>query len=279
MAYSRWFAGLASRLYLLAVVVASFSGLVSASPTTCQPTRAQGLYTNASDFLTFVQTPPHSSIWKLKLGQGRYTGDFPDCISFNGTRVQRLNATGTVYLDAAKGSGDIAIEWYSRAMSPEEGKTYSGHFKATSSNFQSDPPADHYVPFQRNGISQAFLQHGCSAQGETAFPLLRSHVSTWGYVDIYNNGQLIYPHLWLHTMYTQRCRDFATNAIFADATHTRPYSPARCWEGDVSTTEKEFHFIAARWCESRDKHAVHPVTDVNIIFSFTDIKDLSPSPQ
>jgi hypothetical protein len=196
--------------------------------------------------------------------------------------VQRVGARGFVALDTRIGwSSTVHIEWEQKNFSPEKGKSFSGSFRAESTDFDSEPRGGHYVPFQRKkGVSAGIIQHGCTNQGEPSFPLMKSEVSTWGHVNIFNNGTLVYENLWLHTMYTNRARDLDTNAIWADKAHTRSYSPKRCWEGDVDDDQKEFHFIAARWCHAAPNSPpqVHPTTDVNIVFSFTTITDVSGPP-
>jgi hypothetical protein len=243
----------------------------------CVKTHAQGEYINSTSYLTVAPTtPPHSRLWNLKLTEGRFTGNYPDPLSLNGTGIVRVNATGSVLVDAATGQGDISIEWQQTNFSPERGVSLSGHFSAKSRDFDSSPRGHHYVPFQQgNGVAESIVQHGCSGQGERGFPQLKSKLSTWGHVDIFHDGKILYENIWLHTMYTNRCRDYDTNAMFADATHTSIYDPAKCWQGDVDDSKSEFIFVAARWCQSDPKHKkVHPQTDVDIVFSFTGIEDL-----
>ncbi len=53
----------------------------------------------------------------------RYTGDFPDCISFNGSRVQLLNASGDVILNTQAKTGKIHVWFDAKNLQPEEGNT------------------------------------------------------------------------------------------------------------------------------------------------------------
>ncbi len=82
-----------------------------------------------------------------------------------------------------------------------------------------------------SGIASSLVEHGCTGQGEPSYPQLKGKLVTWGHADLYLNDTLLYENLWLHTMYTNRMRDEATNAIWANANHTQIYNPLQCWQG------------------------------------------------
>jgi len=239
---------------------------------TCIATEAQGTYTNITDYLTW-NAPDHGDVWHLQLSNGRYTGDFPDPLSFNGTRVLLLNATGTVNIDAKAKTGSIHVTFFATNLQPYEGAQLTGKFDIFSTDFNSTP-ADDYVPFMQDGIATSLVEHGCTGQGEPGYPQLKAKFATWGHCDVYLNGTLLFPNLWLHTMYTNRMRDAVTNAIWADSAHTQVYNPLQCWQGDVVDDLPEYQFIVARWCYCADCQ-VHKPTDLNVIFSFTGVEEVS----
>ena len=124
------------------------------------------------------------------------------------------------------------------------------------------------------GVATSLIEHGCTGQGEPGYPQLKGRLATWGHCDVYLNGSLLYADLWLHTMYSNHLRDADTHAIYADATHTAIYSAAECWQGNVQDDLPEFQFIVARWCFC-PACIVHKPTDLNIIFSFASVEDVS----
>ena len=63
------------------------------APSTCVRTSPGAAYYNSSRFLTF-EAPRHSPVYHLKLADGRFTGDYPDALSWNGTRVKEVGAVG-----------------------------------------------------------------------------------------------------------------------------------------------------------------------------------------
>lgn len=104
---------LSALLLLVPYALARASPIAAtATPTSpvCNATQAQGTYTNITDYLTW-NAPPHSSLWHLLLGEGSYTGDFPDPISYNGSRVRPLNASGEVLIDSKKKNGKMHV-WF-----------------------------------------------------------------------------------------------------------------------------------------------------------------------
>lgn len=124
-------------------------------------------YTNTKQFLTFV-APRHSSRYDLLLSSGRYGGDYPDCISLNGTRVKELGAIGSVHVDPDSGTGYVEVSFNGTLAPESERGAMSGEWKIRPAGFIPT------VPFTRNGISQNIIQHGCSQQGEPGFPQLKS---------------------------------------------------------------------------------------------------------
>lgn len=240
--------------------------------TKCVATWPQALYTNESNYLTWQDAAEHHPQYSLELTNGVYGGDFPDCISFNGSRAKRLSdSRGSVFYDTDAKQGNIFVRFWADNLQPEEGKFYTGWFEFASVDFQSSPP-NAYVPFQQHGIARNLVQHGCTGQGEPSFPQLKARVASWGHANVFLNGSMLYEGLWLHTMFATRFRDRATHAVYADAEHTRIYSPSRCWEdGGVSNStavnDMALAFVACRWCEN--PHAqVHPQTDVNFVLDF-----------
>ena len=235
-------------------------------------------YTPDASFLTYNDpTNPHGSTYDLRLSDGRYGGDYPDCISLDGSGVKELGATGRVQLDAFKGQGSIEIQ-FEGSIAPEApldpeapAAFHSGNWSIVSNGVWLPG-----VPFQRNGISENFIQHGCTGQGEPGFPMLKAKFSTWGGCDVYLNGSILYENVWLHTMYTNRMRAKGSNAIWADAAQTEVYSPEECWKGaGVDDDLFEFSAIVSRWCSASSEGKVHQITDLDIVLSFTGIEDVS----
>jgi len=243
-----------------------------ARPNTCNVTQPQELYTLNPAYLTWTDPLAHAPQYNVQLSNGVWSGDWPDAISFNGTRASRLsNSGGTAVLDASSKTGSYVIEFDADNMQPQEGVFLTGRVRIESTDFQSTP-ADDYTPFMQGGLATQILQHGCTVQGEPSFPQLQSRLSSWGHCNVYLNDELFYENLWLHTMLSNPFRDPDSLAIYADSTHTTAYSPHRCWEGDMDPTVVDVNdmtltVIAARWCWDPNAQ-VHPQTDVNFVIGF-----------
>ena len=253
-------------LHFLAVLLIEFL-LVDAS---CIPTWPQASYTNRTDYLTWVDPIGHAPRYRFAISDARYGGDNPDCLSFNGTRVRRLrNTTGFVDLDAATDTGSIKASFLVQNLSPEQGVVWNGLMTVESTDFLPEPTG-FYNPFMQGGIAVNILQHGCTEQGETGFPELRSRLSTWGHGNVYLDGTAIYENVWFHSMLSPQLRDNVTNAIYADAKKISPYSPSACWNGltssDWHTDSMSFILVISRWCAHPGK--VHPQSDMDIVLDF-----------
>ena len=230
--------------------------------------------------MTF-SAPPHSPVYDLSLSSGRWAGDYPDCISWDGTGNKNVNATGRVHLDSEDPLSNPIIEiTFDGEIAPESpldpsspATLYSGRW-TIKSNGTFYSVADTGVPFMRSGVSTNFIQHGASSQGEPGFPQLKSFFSTWGGADVYLDGEMMYEGLWMHCMYSNRLREKDSNVIWADEEHTEVFSPKEPWRsGGVDDGAIEFTVVVARWCESTNSKQVHAVSDLNFVLSFTGVED------
>ncbi|CAF3304746.1 unnamed protein product [Rotaria sp. Silwood2] len=237
----------------------------------CQVTQPQETYTNSTAYLTFVDPINHSPEYKLQLSNGIYSGDFPDALSFNGTRVQRLpSSSGYVNVNSKTKQGKFYLKFWSNNLQPEENVSYIGWIEIMSTDFDATPSGA-YVPFMAYGISSNVVQHGCTRQGEPSFPKLLSRISTWGHANVLLNGTIIYQNIWMHTMLTNRYRNNITFAMYANSEHTEVYNPTRCWKGDVSNDTSvngmTMDIIVARWCYNKNDH-IPKNADVNFVLQF-----------
>jgi len=73
--------------------------------------------------------------------------------------------------------------------------------------------------------------HGDTAPGPPVMPKVRTFLGSWGPVDVYIGGELVYQGLDWHIMLTERSRDLTTNAIYADADRKSFYSPVEPTKG------------------------------------------------
>jgi hypothetical protein len=237
----------------------------------CQITQPQETYTNSTAYLTFVDPLNHSPEYKLHLSNGIYAGDFPDALSFNGTRVQRFSSSsGYVNVNSKTKQGNYYVKFWSNNLQPEENVSYTGWIEITSTDFDATPSGA-YVPFMASGVSPNVVQHGCTRQGEPSFPKLLSRISTWGHANVVLNGTIIYENIWMHTMLVNRYRGNTTYAMYADSKHNETYSPDRCWKGDasndISVNGMIMDIIVARWCYNKNDH-IPKNADVNFVLQF-----------
>jgi hypothetical protein len=75
-------------------------------------------------------------------------------------------------------------------------------------------------------------------------PRLRSYLASWGEVDIYVNGEVVYEDLVGHTMLTEGARDRRTNAIY-DRSGEDFYNPRSPRDSSITNSHtRAMHFVA-----------------------------------
>jgi hypothetical protein len=233
----------------------------------------------------------------ISLSKGVLASKYPNPFCADGSCAQNLDqAGGYAYLDTSTGIGKIDVEFDAEGMdlgSMAYDKNVTGRFRIVSTDFNGWN--QQYVPFMRhsaNGqlrnsggaISGNIMQHGCSDQGEPAFPLLKSRISTWGHGDVYKDGKLFYKNVWMHSMYSNRYRSPTDNAVrtrvlntttgLYAASATGVYNGARdCRAGHVEDGQMQFSLVVARWCHDPNPHKAHPATDMDMLVAFNGIEE------
>lgn len=285
-------------------------------PEKCFSTNPQAAYVDRTEPLSFT-TPQfgdptsvnYPAAFNLTFDQGLLAGRYPNPLCWNGTigmgedpDQNCINSikevSGFAYLDTTDGSGKVDVSMNVHDLDMGElpyDKISSGRMRIVSTDFNAwtVEGKQTYQPFMRRtvdgrqrdfggGVAGNILQHGCTAQGEPAFPRLNSRVSTWGHGDIYLDGVIKYKNLWMHMMYTNRYRDGTTNKIYANKTVDKVYDIHVCKESETANTEMEFSVIFARWCADSstfptriangtivDQPKIHAASNLDFLFTFT----------
>lgn len=210
----------------------------------------------------------HGPIWNLKATDGRLIGGYGDNFNYDGSKVVAISGEAEVLLDVDKDTG-IATATFTGTINPEKDKTYTGEIKLVYNKFVGT------APFHEGGVADFVYVHGDSGQGAPVMPKIRTFLGTWGPVEMYINGELVYPNLDGHVMLTERSRDLATNAIYANAERTAFYSPMEPSKGYIAAPDEwELHFVAHSTVEDPNNFPPHSVW---IHLNFATVQEL-PAP-
>ncbi len=209
----------------------------------------------------------HDPVWYVKGTDGLLIGGYGDNFSYDGSKVVPIGGEAEVLVDVDKDTG-TASATFNGTINPEKDKTYTGEIKLVYTEFVG------MLPFQEGGVADFVYVHGDTGQGPPVMPKLRTSLGSWGLVDLYVDGELVYQGLDGHVMLTERSRDTTTYAIYADAERSAFYSPMEPSKGYiVAPDEWELHFTAHSEAEDPDNF---PPNTVWIHLNFTTVEEMAP---
>ncbi len=218
------------------------------------------------DYLAFEGQ--HDPVWSLKASDGLLIGGYGDNFSYDGSRVVAIGGEAEVLVDVDLDTC-TASATFTGTINPEKDKTYGGEIKLVYNQFMG------MMPFQEGGVADFVYVHGDTGQGPPVMPKLRTFLGSWGLVDVYVNGELVYQGLDGHVMLTARSRDLTTYAIYANADRTAFYSPMDPSKGYiVAPDEWELHFTAHSDVEDANNFPPHTVW---IHLNFGTVEELPPA--
>jgi hypothetical protein len=179
----------------------------------------------------------HKNSWKLEASEGLLIGGYGDNFVYNGEAVVPIGGKATVDVDAKKDTGRMVVE-FNGSINPEMGMTYSGEIKLVYEQFDTGSE------FWEGGIADFVYLHGDTKQEAPVMPKVESYLSSWGPVDVFVDGELIYDDLVGHMMYTEGSRDSETYAIFNND-KSGFYSPKDPANSSIAHPDsREIHFVA-----------------------------------
>ena len=187
------------------------------------------------DYMTFLGS--HKNSWKLEATEGLLIGGYGDNFVYNGGAVVPIGGKATVDVDAKKDTGRMEVV-FNGTINPEQGKTYTGEIKLVYAEF------DEGSAFWEGGIADYVYLHGDTGQEAPVMPKVKTYLSSWGPVDVFVDGELIYDDLVGHMMYTEGSRDSKTYALY-NSNRSGFYSPMNPGDSSIAHPGKrEIHFVA-----------------------------------
>jgi hypothetical protein len=205
----------------------------------------------------------HRPVWRLQGGNPFLIGGYGDNFSHDGSSVTPLIGKAKVVLDAEKNTGTARFTVFG-TVNPEKGKTYTGeitlHYRVGSGG-----PA-----FQEGGVADFVYLHGDTGQDAPVMPKIRTFLGSWGSADVFINGELVYPNLMAHIMYTERGRDPVTQTVHKGDGKSI-YDPKTPADGSVvDPNGRELHFVAHNMKEDKGNFPPHKVW---IHLNFESVRD------
>lgn len=239
-------------------------------------------YTDRADWLR-GSFEPHNPRYVLRARGGLLVSTYATSGPVrNGTEVERINEALTsagvaadVDLDSSTGQGRFRVQLEGTVSNSADGP-HTGRWVVESIPGSFQGVAATGKAFTTNGITSNILMHGCTRQGEAAYPEINVQVSTWGHCNVLLDGAPFAREVWCHLMFHERTRDPDTLHVWGDRDHTSLYSPMHCEGGDPDPTAMELSIIVARYCESTVEK-LHPSSDMDMVFSFLETEDISPA--
>ena len=142
--------------------------------------------------------------WTLKAQNALIIGGYADNFDYSGENVRPLIGTATVavdsYLDTGVVVADVKTTPESGPIRFSKNEALTGDIRVVLTDFSGD------APYMEGGIAEYVWLHGDTGQGAPVMPRQFTFLAGWGRVDIYVNGELRYPGLEGHFMYTEQAR-------------------------------------------------------------------------
>lgn len=179
----------------------------------------------------------HSAQWNVVASDGLLIGGYGDNFVYDGEDITPVGGVGIVDVNARRNTGRMTATFYG-TIEPERGESYTGEIRLVYDNFSGGPA------FMEGGITDFVYLHGATGQEAPVMPRLRSYLASWGDVDIYVDGEMIYEDLVGHTMLTEGARDRRTYAIY-DSSGEGFYSPRNASDSSIANPNtRAMHFVA-----------------------------------
>jgi hypothetical protein len=179
----------------------------------------------------------HKPQWTLEASDGLLIGGYGDNFVYNGEEVMSIGGEAMVDVNADKNTGKMEVV-FNGTINPEKGKTYSGEIRLTYNTFLEGSE------FWEGGIADYIYLHGDTGQEAPVMPTVKTYLASWGPVNVYVDGELVYEKLAGHMMYTEGARDRDTYAIYNND-KSGFYSPKEPGNSSISHPDKRaLHFVA-----------------------------------
>ena len=165
----------------------------------------------------------NDSNWALRAQNALVIGGYSDNFDYSGESVRPIIGTATVDVDSAANWGTVIANVRTTSESGpirfSKDESISGDITIVMSNFSEE------APYMEGGIAEYLWLHGDTGQGTPVMPRQFTFLAGWGSVDIYVNGELLYPGLEGHFMYTEQARRGAEEGYRVMRSDGTLYSP------------------------------------------------------
>jgi len=139
------------------------------------------------------------SDWSMKAQNALVIGGYSDNFDYSGENVRPLVGTATVDVDSAANWGSVMANVRTTSESGpirfSKDESIAGEITIVMSDFSEG------APYMDGGIAEYLW-----GQGTPIMPRQFTFLAGWGRVDLYVNGELRYPGLEGHFMYTEQAR-------------------------------------------------------------------------
>ncbi|MHB8625812.1 MAG: SUMF1/EgtB/PvdO family nonheme iron enzyme [Aggregatilineales bacterium] len=204
------------------------------------------------DYLKFVNANPNRAMplgwtqqamdWTIDATNGFAVGDPINRLSYDGKQITPLtNETLHESVNSAEKKGQIVVEfdgtltYQASADTPPQLTTKTGHWMIVHNTF------DNSNPFFQGGIAVSATMHGNSGHEGPFYPKMTSTLSTWGWSDVYLDGELLMSHIGTHTMFSKGLRDAQHEILRAPGACC--YSPGDPAAGYLDPTGSQIEFL------------------------------------
>ncbi|RLC27559.1 MAG: hypothetical protein DRH37_10605 [Deltaproteobacteria bacterium] len=161
--------------------------------------------------------------WNLKAQNALVIGGYSDNFNYSGENVRPLIGTATVDVDSAANWGTVMANVRTTAESGpirfSKDVSLTGDITVVMRDFNEE------APYMKGGIAEFLWLHGDTGQGTPVMPRQFTFLAGWGRVDVYVNGELRYPGLEGHFMYTEQARRGAEDGYKVMRSDGTLYSP------------------------------------------------------
>jgi len=144
------------------------------------------------------------SDWSMKAQNALIIGGYSDNFDYSGESVRPLVGTAAVDVDSAANWGTVIANVRTTSESGpirfSKDESIAGDITIVMSDFSEE------APYMEGGIAEYLWLHGDTGQGTPVMPRQFTFLAGWGRVDMYVNGELLYPGLEGHFMYTEQAR-------------------------------------------------------------------------
>ncbi len=180
--------------------------------------------------------------WSLRAQNALVIGGYSDNFDYAGENVRPLIGTAVVDVDSSADVGTVAA---SVRTTPESGplrlskdESLEGDITIVMSEFFEG------ARYMDGGIAEYLWLHGDTGRGTAMMPRQFTFLAGWGRVDIYVNGELRYPGMEGHFMYTEQARRGPEQGYRVMRDDGSVYSPTLADKTRFTDPEKgELHII------------------------------------